>query len=296
MEQHNKCTQCNKIITKAKNKFCNRECYLLSHKMKFSTIECAKCGKEFKKQTTSIKYDNNYCSSKCRTKKERVLTCIVCDVKFCAFQYRKANNKKGFTIIRPFKKVCSKKCHYEFYRTDQNRKDKISKAFLGEKHPMWAGGISQHNSRGSSWATIREEVFKIKGHCCEKCKINRTDHKNKYGMDIHIDHIIPYHSFDTEKEANEITNLRPLCISCHGKEGKKTGHGKYKKKKDELLLAKFKATGVNGFKELQGIKNDYEKVGNHKSNIREVMKKYNVSKDTIRKISNGIHWSNKYLT
>ncbi len=219
-----KCDCCGEDFkAKAKDKnnkknFCSRECYLKDHEMKLVTCACAGCGDDFTSQSA---LNQKYCSVKCR-QKHRVSTCLSCGVDFCAVSF---NNG---VIRRPLRKTCSEKCHHELYKTDIARKEKISRAFTGDKHPLWMGGRSyKQGRRGKMWKSIREECFKEKGESCQECGITRKEHKAKYGCDVHIDHIKAYHSFTSEDEANKLSNLRPLCLSCHGKLGSKAKLGNY---------------------------------------------------------------------
>ena len=56
---------------------------------------------------------------------------------------------------------------------------------------------------------------------CVKCGLTQAEHKEKYGKDLHVDHIdnrgmaVP----DSEKN-NALDNLQTLCVVCHAKKDK----------------------------------------------------------------------------
>jgi hypothetical protein len=58
----------------------------------------------------------------------------------------------------------------------------------------------------------REEAFRVYGDKCFDCGIIRSDFQKKYGKDLSVFHI------DSDATNNSVSNLRPLCISCLGKE------------------------------------------------------------------------------
>lgn len=57
----------------------------------------------------------------------------------------------------------------------------------------------------------REKAIQRDGEKCAECSLTREEHVNKYGPDITVDHI------DGNRKNNSLTNLRTLCLSCHGK-------------------------------------------------------------------------------
>jgi predicted HNH restriction endonuclease len=61
----------------------------------------------------------------------------------------------------------------------------------------------------------REEVFKKYGGQCLKCGMSRSEHKEKWGRDLTIDHIDGLGRY-SEKPNNNLNNLQVLCLSCHG--------------------------------------------------------------------------------
>ena len=216
--------------------FCSRVCYLSDHKEEFIYVKCKGCNKKVKvnaKQKRALQ-DKIYCNDNCRSKKNRVLKCVNCKVDFCAFEYRKANNLKGFTIARTIKKTCSSKCLNEFYRNDQSRKDKISKATSGENHPNYVNGAS-YNSRvrytdikENFGAIDKRKVFNLFNNKCFKCK--STD-------SLSIDHHLPF----SRGGLLTFSNCVILCRSCNSSKNAKKPEDFYSEKE----LKKLRLLGID---------------------------------------------------
>jgi len=68
---------------------------------------------------------------------------------------------------------------------------------------------------GPNWKSIRKEVFDKHNHECDLCGVSREQNYEMTGKDISIHHIIPFKNFKSHKEANKLSNLIPLCSSCH---------------------------------------------------------------------------------
>ena len=220
-----KCSVCKKeywqtpAISKAvKSNFCSRECYLKHHAIKNKNRECEYCKKIFSARTSSVRF----CSKKCevlryRDRPENVCTCRQCGKQFC----RIAITTTGRTQLK-CTSFCTNECMIDYLKTNEDRKQALSKAFTGENHPLWMGGRSYAaDRRGTNWKKTREECFKLHSSKCVLCGMTREEHKIRYNCDMHIDHIKPWHSFskDEKYKANRQDNLRPLCVSCHAKHG-----------------------------------------------------------------------------
>ena len=220
----NKCSVCGKefIRTKTKNRdgsrceniFCSKECYLVNHTMKFKKLKCDGCGKEYIKQASKIRYEKNFCSTECTRKENRVLTCKVCGVDFCAIQYRKSNNDSGFTIIRTMRKTCSNECTIKMYKTDKVRKEKISIAFSGEKHPNYVNGCSKNgrvrktDKKENMSLRQKREIFLKFSNKCFKCGSDE---------DLTLDHHLPFCMDGRLTESNSVV----LCRSCNSSKNAK---------------------------------------------------------------------------
>lgn len=234
-----KCANCGKESNRLKPKgsnniFCNNKCYIEFSKKEIITKQCAKCGKDVSRPDYMFKSDVVYCSSDCSSNKDVVLTCKVCNAEFCSIQYRKANNEKGFNISRPFRQVCSTKCHYEFYRTNQERKDKISFAFTGEKHPNYVNGCSSnYRVRRTEFKEVFFKKDKIKvlekfNHSCFNCGSTEK---------LTIDHHLPFSRGGRLTESNSVV----LCLSCNSSKNAKHPNIFYSKKQ----LNKLKIMGID---------------------------------------------------
>lgn len=268
--------------------FCGRDCYDVFHKLKLATFKCKGCGKDCTKQACTS--TNTYCTNECR-RKFRVTSCITCSIEFSAIKYRNTGNGYARVVAR----VCSKDCLHSFYRNDKSRKEKIGDSTRGDKNHKWNGGLSKHASRGAQWGAVREGCFSSKGENCEICDLSRIDSKEKYGCDLHIDHINAWHECESEDEANDIKNLRPLCMSCHAKIGSKASHGKYVKKNKTLESMIASNRSKVTVEQFLAVKADYVGDGKSYSNIKEVSIKHNISLGVIRAIMNGKHWLNEHI-
>lgn len=239
------CKNCGNAFYRQKNRinsqdnhFCSRECYLEDHAFKAIEVKCKTCGKTKTLDSTELcKYNKGqkdfYCNDKCRSKRDRVLTCIVCGVKFCAFEYRKSNNKKGFTVVRPARKTCSDKCVKENFRTNQDRKDKISKAFSGSNHPNYVNGVSYNGRvrktdiKENFGILDKKEVFKKFKNKCFKCGSKEN---------LSIDHHVPF----SRGGLLIFSNCVLLCKSCNSSKNAKMPNDYYTK--EEIL--KLEKLGV----------------------------------------------------
>jgi hypothetical protein len=106
----------------------------------------------------------------------------------------------------------------DFHKNNQARKDKISIAFKGEKHPNWQGGKSLWNNvhgRGFNWAEQRTKALKRDGYKCVKCGMTTEQCAQVFGRNLDVDHIVPFHNFHSYKKANALSNLQSVCASCH---------------------------------------------------------------------------------
>lgn len=72
--------------------------------------------------------------------------------------------------------------------------------------------------RGSNWQVIRQKIIKRDDFKCIQCGLTREQHYEKYGRDLSVNHIKPFHQFGGKNElANKPSNLETLCDSCHTK-------------------------------------------------------------------------------
>jgi len=83
----------------------------------------------------------------------------------------------------------------------------------GEKHPRWVE--NPEYNYGPNWQEQRRKAIEEGDEQCRACGMSRQEHRDKYGRDIQVHHIIPLRKFDEPKNANKLSNLTPLCSGCH---------------------------------------------------------------------------------
>lgn len=202
----------------AANIYCGRECYDAARASAQKALEkkCAGCGEMFYR--SGVMSDAIYCNAKCRKacNKPDPVRCVLCNCLFSALQIRTGDG--AWYVRLSGRKTCSQSCLRKFYKTDQARKDKISAAFSGEKHPNWQGGKSLWNTingRGLNWKSQRSKALKRDGNKCVMCAMTAPQCLQAYGRTLDVDHIIPFHNFSSYKKANTLGNLQSVCASCH---------------------------------------------------------------------------------
>lgn len=199
--------------------YCNRKCYndhrTSIHQEVIGSCKC--CGADITKQMKR-QGENTYCSMACRNKDVRPdpRPCGQCGVVFDPIKYYKAEDRY---VWNDSAKMCSDDCVREFYRTDESRKEKISAAFKGSKHPNWQGGVSHFSRsyRGSEWQKLRKAAMKRDGYKCCHCGIDHDEQIKRHNRSFSINHIVPFFQADTTGKANKLSNLETLCDSCHTK-------------------------------------------------------------------------------
>lgn len=200
--------------------YCNRKCYD-EHRVKWQNVVISNCGNCNKEITQGMhkQHDNAYCSWECRCEhiRPKPRACIVCSKVFDPLKYNKA---RGGYVRRGEAKTCSAACLSDFMKNNQDRKDKISAAFTGDKHPNWQGGVSHTSTdfRGSNWRLLRNKVMKRDKYQCQHCGINKDEQMKRYNRMFSINHIVPFHQLSGNTvAANKMSNLETLCDSCHTK-------------------------------------------------------------------------------
>lgn len=228
------CQHCkNTVIGKSKNVkrngepadylFCDRVCYD-QHRSGLGSVviaNCLNCAKDVKRSDTPNQ-NPKYCSLTCRKEHKRADShhCVHCGVWSTGIKFFKTI-KGGYRITGDTsRKTCSDECVRSNYKTNQARKDKISAAFKGSKHPNWLGGTTmmQINYRGADWQKIRKQVMERDGYQCVKCGMSHQDQLATNKREFSINHIIPFRQFGGKNQlANKLSNLETLCDSCHVK-------------------------------------------------------------------------------
>lgn len=125
--------------------------------------------------------------------------CSYCGDKIQRYEYHVNRSEELF---------CGDGCFYSWLR-DGN-------APAGEDHHQFKPEARERADYGLSWPSQRQRTLERDGHTCQRCGINAEQHKEKYGMSLHVHHIIPWHEFDDHEQRNDLSNLVTLCASCHG--------------------------------------------------------------------------------
>lgn len=145
------------------------------------------------------------------------MKCLHCGATFSAIKLNR--QRQRFVSVNGVK-TCSDRCLREFFRTDEQRKEKIGRAFTGERHPNWQGGKSYQSNpgyRGPGWGRIAAAVRRRARGRCEDCgAVPRRE------LDVH--HIEPFFNFTNARDANRPSNLIALCPSCHCRREHTTGN------------------------------------------------------------------------
>ena len=198
------------------NRFCSRKCYLIHHANEAHILSpCLHCGTALRIRPAEQKRGwKKYCSLECRKagKRPPARECHNCGYLFSPIEYRQGKDRL-LIIVDNSRVICSKQCLSLFYQTNEERKEKISKAFTGSKHPNWLGGLSRglDHFRGPDWKRLAEKVRKRQKYCCAECGI----HQDETGRKLDVNHIERYHNFTDHRKANRLNNLIALCHSCH---------------------------------------------------------------------------------
>lgn len=216
------CAHCGKAVRyrgrkkrdgeRADHCFCDRRCYDSYRRAIIAArrVPCARCGKP---ADTLGKHKIRFCSDECRRlgRRPTSCTCNVCGVAFTPIRIRQGH------ITRLRRTICSPECKAQFYRTDAERKRKISAAFTRDKHPNWQGGSHRAGFRGHEWQQIADEVRKRAGYRCEHCGLSQEAHLRRWRMRLNVNHKDPFHQSRSKVSANRISNLEALCKPCHTK-------------------------------------------------------------------------------
>lgn len=201
--------------------FCCLEC-----KNEYHKIECDWCGKRFKPDHPK-RAKIHACSYACSGKLRSNQILVVCDN--CGEKVYKPPSlaPKGHNHF------CSMKCKHEWFRgknhTSYNSVDCICEIcgteFTREKSKVDKNGgkycsqpcfsqsqvLPAQSYYGPNWLSQRKEARKRDNDTCQYCGTKQTERK----LDVH--HIIPFRVFELVryKEANNLSNLISLCMSCH---------------------------------------------------------------------------------
>lgn len=235
------CSYCGKEVVAPKRKkrngeiadhiFCNRECYDKFRRLDTDRV-CKYCGKHF--IAIRDKKRAQFCNDNCRRAyftQQALVYCANCGQAFYQWSVDKI---RGTIVIDSEIKCCCDKCSKEYHkRNEMIRREKISFAFTGAKHPNWQGGQNQY--RGENWTHQKFLTKKRDNYTCQCCGISEKQAKKKYGNGLEVHHKKPYLFFNNDYlKANDLSNLITLCKSCHQKtewEYRKEHESEYQKYK-----------------------------------------------------------------
>jgi DEAD/DEAH box helicase domain-containing protein len=71
---------------------------------------------------------------------------------------------------------------------------------------LWNNDANQY---GPAWPRIRKLVLQRDGYTCQVCGAQERD------QPLHVHHKIPFRTFTSAEQANQVSNLVTLCPACH---------------------------------------------------------------------------------
>jgi len=209
-------------------------------------VECALCGKEFKKYKYRVEQsDNDFCSRECANEHKKrdnyMAECPQCGEEhkvrpsdmeryerhFCSndcYTQWQSENRVG-EDHHQYKENAVLECEQcggEFEVTPALEQEQRfcskscknnwqSEAFTGEDHPCYIHG--EKIGYGKKWKKVRAQALERDNYTCQAC--GRKESELSRGLHVH--HIIPSRKFDSVEESHELDNLVCLCTSCHPK-------------------------------------------------------------------------------
>lgn len=151
-------------------------------------LTCDHCNIPITKQRSHVN-DENYCSDICR-----------------AVSYGKA-------------RMCPK-CNFK-----SNLVGRLMSHYKGEHGDDWWQTVAvcevhydtcNQFNYGVGWnESKKKEVRERDGYVCQSCGVSQERHKTKTGKSLHVHHIQPAKSFESDMKRNAVENLVSLCASCH---------------------------------------------------------------------------------
>ncbi len=88
--------------------------------------------------------------------------------------------------------------------------DRISASQRGERSHYWRGGVSRRPYGAGFSTELKKTIRERDGFCCTVCGRTEDEERRLHSRNLSIDHI------DWNKQNHDPTNLRSLCVVCHG--------------------------------------------------------------------------------
>jgi hypothetical protein len=90
--------------------------------------------------------------------------------------------------------------------------------YRGENNPNY--NPDSTDKTGPNWLEQRRKRIKKDNASCVACGMNMREHKEKYGFELDIHHVLPRYLFNGPdgldyESANKVSNLRTMCRACH---------------------------------------------------------------------------------
>lgn len=146
------------------------------------------------------------------------------------------------------------------------RKNKVEAIKLERMHNKHFGGN-------------REVAIQRDGEKCVQCGMTREEHREKFGIDITVDHINGVGKFDSKSETpnHSLSNLQTLCKTCHTR-------------KDNTKRVAVKGSDVNTARlKDEDILIILDRLNKNHLGV-DIARDYKVDKRTISAIKMGITW------
>lgn len=170
------------------------------------SLICCTCGKSFERLACNIASERNFCSKVCHVEWQRTIRGaehplykrVVVQCEICGIEYETIPAKAE-------RRFCSQECNNVWFG-----RWAATERIQG-KHPNWKGGAV--NYRGPNWKRQSLKARQRDNFTCQRCGA----HLPEGGKALPVHHIVPFRAFgvDRYKEANDLSNLISLCVSCH---------------------------------------------------------------------------------
>ena len=191
---------------------------------------CQNCNKEFSVPLSEIKRGNGkFCSHKCVADLHlKGLAGNRKGAKTSEEHKRKiglANKGRQYTLSKKWKVKNSVNMGQFWKGKEFSEEHRAKMGLMGEKNPMWKGGITPVNiqiRQSPEMRSWRKAVFGRDNYTCQACWAKNGNGKK---IVLNADHIKPFSLFPDLRF--DLNNGRTLCLGCH----KKTDTYSYKLKK-----------------------------------------------------------------